>query len=112
MERPEGQARPKHRVWVLLEAHREVIKGLMNVERMFQEQTAHYLWSYKKLSSSGILDEGLIELMLGESPEEGKVCHSSLQSRIIDSSLQGEQTLFVAKSYSFNCLKSYEITPL
>lgn len=37
----------------------------MNVESKFQKQTVHYLWSDKKFSSSGILDERLIELMLG-----------------------------------------------
>lgn len=57
---------------MLLEAHWKAIKGLMNVERKFQAQTAHYLWSNKKLSSLGILDERLIELMLVEGPEEEK----------------------------------------
>lgn len=99
-------------VWILLEIHWEAIEGLMTVESKFQKQRAHYLWGNKRLFSSGILDEGLIELMLGWRAQrmEEFVIHP-YRTQLLTFPL-GTSWLFVAKSYSFNCLKSYEITPL
>ena len=105
-----GKAKPQ-RVWVLLEVHWKAIEGLIMM-KVSSRDRGHVTFGVTR---------GFVPWDPGwemnwanaglESPEKGKACHSSFKCGIVDSSLWGKLILFVAKNCSFNCLKSYEITP-
>ena len=105
-----GKGTPQ-RVWVLLEGHWKTIGGLIMM-KVSSRDRGHITFGVTR----GFVpwDPGWEMSWANagmESPEEGTVCCSSFKCSIVDSSLWGKLILFVAKNYSFNCFKSYEITP-